>query len=261
MKSFTSIFIACLFFINNTKAQNSGLTISYEDSTFISVILNGTNYDDAAPVMAFHNLRAGAHDLKVFKWLQMGNSVVKQPVYDGQIILEHAQMTEIQINRFNQIVLRGKSRVETNNNTTAQQQNQPMQMPGQFNQPMQGQFNQPYMHPQTFPAPNPELVDGFTSVNTTRQQMSNEMLSAQIELLRDMPGERERLQTAKSLVSISTISSAQLAEMMLLFENEQNRIRLADYGYDYVTDRQNFSIVYQTLRHPRSFNRLSRRTR
>jgi hypothetical protein len=255
MKTLLSIVIALFIFKNISKAQDAGLTLSYEDSTFISVILNGTSYDDAAPVMVFHNLRAGAHELKVFKWLQKGNSIVKQPVYEGQVMLEAGRMTELQINRFNQLVFKGSSVTETTQNQRSQQiqQNQMMEAPGQFNQP---RFNPTPIQVQSQPR-----VDGFTSPNTTPNQMSNENLSAHLELLRSMPGERERLQTAKSLVSISSISSAQLAEMMKLFNVEQNRIRLADYGYDYVTDRLNFGVVYQTLSHPRSFRRLERRTR
>ena len=254
MKTLSSIIVALFIFINISKAQNAGLTLSYEDSTFISVILNGITYDDAAPVMAFHNLRAGAHELKVFKWLQKGNSIVKQPVYDGQVMLEAGRMTEIQINRFNQLVIKGSSVTENTQNQRQQiQQNQMMEMPGQFNQPR--------LNPTTVEVQQSPRVDGFTSPNTTPYQMSNENLSAHLELLRSMLGEKERLQTAKSLVSISSISSAQLAEMMQLFNVEQNRIRLADYGYDYVTDRQNFGLVYQTLSHPRSFRKLERRTR
>jgi hypothetical protein len=259
MKSFAFAFFSFLIFTTSVKAQDAGLTISLMDSTYISVELNGTLYDDAAPVMAFHNMRAGAHQLKVLKWLQMGNSVVKQPVYDGQVNLEAGRMSDFQINRFNQLVLRSRTVVERQQQEQFMVQRPQMQMQQPMMQPMPG-FN-PYQPVVVQAPPPPPPIDGFTSVNTTPDQMSNSHLMNQMQMLREMRDERERLQTAKSLVSISTISSAQLAEMILLFQREQNRVRLADYGYDYVTDQQNFGVVYQTLRDPRSFRRVERRTR
>lgn len=258
MKAFAPTLFLIIFWTFNIKAQDSGLTISMMDSSYISVELNGTMYDDPAPVMAFHNMRAGAQRVKVFRWLQMGNSVVKQPVFDGQITLEPGRMSDVQINRFNQLVLRSRTPIEREQPNNMAQNQEPFIQQPMMQQPMQG-FN-PYA-PVTVQAPPLPQIDGFTSVNTTNRQMSNDHLLRQIQTLRDMPNERERLQTAKSLVSISTVSSAQLAEMILVFDREQNRIRLADYGYNYVTDPQNFGIVYQTLRDPRSFHRLERRTR
>ena len=82
-------------------------------------------------------------------------------------------------------------------------------------------------------------------------------LGSGINLFRN---ENDRYQSAIGLVSISTISCNQLAEMMLTFQDEDYRVRLADRGQEFVSDPQNFSVVYNALRYPSSVRRLQRKT-
>jgi hypothetical protein len=46
---------------------------------------------------------------------------------------------------------------------------------------------------------------------------------------------------------------------MLKFENENNRVQLADYALKYVVDPQNYGVVYNAIRSPRSIRRLNRK--
>jgi hypothetical protein len=46
---------------------------------------------------------------------------------------------------------------------------------------------------------------------------------------------------------------------MLTLSSEKNRIRLADFGQQYVTDKDNYGIVINALRSPKSVRKLSRR--
>jgi hypothetical protein len=46
---------------------------------------------------------------------------------------------------------------------------------------------------------------------------------------------------------------------MLTLSSEKNRIRLADFGQQYVTDKDNYGIVFNALRSPKSVRKLSRR--
>jgi hypothetical protein len=89
--------------------------------------------------------------------------------------------------------------------------------------------------------------------------MNNAQFNSILENLTIISLENERLITAKGLISISSINSSQVAEMMLKFENEKNRVQLADYAVKHVVDPQNYGVVYNAIRSPRSIRRLNRK--
>ena len=236
MKTFT-LLLFVLASINNW-AQNAAIKINYEDSTLITVQLDGVSYSDPAPIIFINGLQAGEHQLKVFKLMKMGSSQVNQSVYDGFITLQ-TNMTKIfVINRYNQLRDVGSEAINNTSENTESRDNP------------QGRF-----------VPDPAKINSGTSAYTSGQGMSNNQWQQQLEMLRLNNSESSRNTSAKQLLSLYTINSNQLAELMLLFQNEQNRINLASFGFDYIVDKQNFGVVYNALRSPRSINRLDRRLR
>jgi hypothetical protein len=111
-----------------------------------------------------------------------------------------------------------------------------------------------------FWVPDTRRIESNQQPVTNAQGMNNKQFAGMIENLKEIANENDRLQSAIGLASVSTISCNQLAEMMLVFEDEDKRIKLADHGQKYVTDPQNFGVVYNALRYPSSMRRLNRRT-
>lgn len=239
MKNFTLLLLSLLSAFS--WAQNAGLKISYEDSTLITVQLDGVNYSDPAQTIAINGLQAGEHNLKVFKLMRMGASQISQPVYDGPVVLQSNVTRVYFINRFNQLREAGTEQV-----IAAEQGNENNQ--ARNNRP--GRF-----------IPDPSKINSSTSAYTSGQGMSNMQWQQQLEMLRLNNSESGRYTSARQLLSLYTINSNQLAEMMLLFQNENNRINLASQGFDFVVDRANFGVVYNSLRSPRSIHRLDRKLR
>ncbi len=228
------IFSAIFFISNQSNAQKASLKIALHDSSLFVSELNGNTYGDPSIEMNFHELNAGKHNLKVIKLLKLGNSEVRQPVFEGIIDLQDNRTTHAVIDPMNQFRVINMSPLELRN-----------------------QNNNSRSH---FWVPDARRIESNQQPVTTQQGMNNNQFNGMLENLRDIPNENDRLQSAVGLVSVSTISCNQLAEMMLTFQDEDKRIRLADRGQMHVSDPQNFQVVYNALRYPSSMRRLNRRT-
>jgi hypothetical protein len=225
-----------LLLFQTIAAQSSGIKISYYDSTLITLQLGETEYNEPSVSFEINQIPAGDHKLKVFKLMQVGQSRIKQPVYDGVVSLPPNTVKFFVINRFNQLIDMGS----TITNQTAQS--------NEINR------NRRFK-------PDPQRIDSRTADYTSTFAMSNNQWQQQLDIIRSLRTENDRFITARQLLPLYTINSNQLAELMLLMQNENHRIELASIGFDYVTDRQNFGVVYNALRTPRSIHRLDRRLR
>jgi len=209
------------------------LTLSLQDSSFFTAEINNQVFNEPLAIMNFYDLPAGNHQLKVYKILKTGNSIVKQPVYEGKILIDKNSSTIAYIDGFNQLKITGKTAIIESSKTSSSSN--------------QTEF------------PNPKNIPTNTQQTTDAQGMNNAQFKSLLGNLASIDVENERLKTAKGLISISTLKSSQIAEIMLQFEMESNRIYIADYSNKYVSDPQNYDIVYNAIRSPRSIRRLNRR--
>jgi hypothetical protein len=219
-----------------TTAQTASLTLSLQDSSMFIAELNGVSYSDASNMMNISKLNPGVQKLKVIKLMQMGSSIVKKPVYEGSINLPANKTTIAFIDQYNQFRVSGNSEIENKKNQN------------QSSNSNAGNF-----------VPNPDKIDAYTLPETNRWGMKIESFSAQIETLNSISSESQRYKTAIGFISIGTLNSNQIAEMMLTLSSEKNRIRLADFGQQYATDKDNYGVVFNALRSPKSVRKLSRR--
>jgi hypothetical protein len=228
------IFSAVSFISISTNAQKAALRISLHDSSLFVSELNGITYNDASTEMNFHELNAGKQQLKVTKLMRLGNSEVRKPVFEGIIDLADNRTTQAVIDQMNQFRITNVLPIEQRSKDNSERTH--------------------------FWVPDTRRIETNQQPVTNAQGMNNKQFTGMIENLKEIANENERLQSAIGLASVSTISCNQLAEMMLVFEDEDKRIRLADHGQKYVTDPQNFGVVYNALRYPSSMRRLNRRT-
>ena len=216
------------------QAQSASLTLTLQDSTLFIAELNGVLYSEPSTTMNISRLTPGPQNLKVIKLMQMGNSVVKKPVFEGSIDLPAGKNTTAFIDQYNQFKISNTAPVEKQNTSS-------------------NQNTSPYF------VPNPNVIKAYTQPKTTNQGMNNNPFAAQIETLKSIEQESQRYQTAKGYVSLGTYNSNQIAEMILTLDNEHNRIRLADYGEQFAVDKENYGVVFNVLRRPSSVRKLTRR--
>ncbi|MFN5371946.1 MAG: DUF4476 domain-containing protein [Bacteroidia bacterium] len=214
-------FLPLHFLTFATLAQTAALSISLQDSSFFVAELNGRMFDKPSTVMNFFDLPRGEQDLQIYKLMRNGNSEIRKSVYEGRIRLQEDVLTTGYIDSFNQFRVLATEPLEKKSNTRSNR--------------------------------------GRSA--SSKKAISREQFEGVIENLAGIADETERLRSAEGIISTSTFRSRQIAEMMLLFDNENRRIAVANYAYRYVIDPQNFGEVHHSLRYPSSHRRLIRRIR
>jgi hypothetical protein len=206
--------------------------LSLQDSSFFTAEINNQVFNEPQSVMNFYDVPSGNHSLKVFKILKTANSIIKQPVFEGTVLIDQNSSLVGYIDKYNQLKISSNTaRLDKKETAT---------------------YNQTRY-------PNPNNIPTNTQNQTNKDGMSNTQFNSVLENLNAISLENERFNTAKGIISISSIKSSQIAEMMLKFENENNRVQLADYALKYVVDPQNYGVVYNAIRSPRSIRRLNRK--
>jgi hypothetical protein len=206
-------------------------TLALQDSSLFTAEINNQVFSEPQSSMDFYDIPSGNHHLKVYKILKTGNSTIKQPVFDGEISIDANSTLVANIDKYNQLKINSiASEIVSIPNNTKQS-----------------------------PYPNPSNIPSNTQATTNKEGVNNVKFNSMLENLTIISLENERLITAKGLISISSINSSQVAEMMLKFENEKNRVQLADYALKHVVDPQNYGVVYNAIRSPRSIRRLNRK--
>ena len=214
-------FSLAIILSQNIHSQSAALSISLYDSTLFVAELNGKMFDKPSSVMNFFELPQGEQKLRVYKLMRKGNSEIRKSVFEGQITLPNDVLTTAYIDATHQF------RVSA-----------------------------------TEPIKRRKLNRGERELDiVTKEAINRQQFEAVVEHLIGISNESERLRAAENVILIHTITSRHIAELMLLFENENRRIALANYAYRYVTDPHNFGEVHHSLRHPSSHRRLIRRIR
>ncbi len=206
----------------NSQAQNAELTLSMSDSSLFTFSLGDKQYSTPGTVAVIQDIPAGTYKLKVVKRMRLGNSLVEKPAFDNEIYLEAGRHIEATINQYNQLIINGNS-AKNDENSNWNNRGRTRDFP----------------------------TTGF-------EGMEAGQFHAFIGNLRDIPNERKRFESAKGRISLSTINSFQLKQIMEEFNDEDFRIRIAVESYSRVTDPSLFTEVYSALRHPSSIRRLNR---
>jgi len=227
------IFILVISTFLISHAQNAALSISLQDSAFFVCTIDGKQYKEPSQVVNLYDVASGTHRVEIKKLKTVGNSTIEQPSFSGEISLEPSFRSHFQIDRFNQIKLISKESYTSDRKNT--QTNNRVRVP------------------------DANKIPTDTQVITDSRGMNNSKFAEQMEVLKNNLNESQRFKLAHDILSLGTLKSSQVAEMMLLFDAESHRVRLADEGQAHVTDPQNYSVVYEALRRPSSVRRLSRR--
>ncbi|MEX1189513.1 MAG: DUF4476 domain-containing protein [Bacteroidia bacterium] len=221
-----SIFIFISFSAFYSSAQLAELHLSLGDSAFFVSTVRTTEYSKPSSVLVITEIKPGNCNINLRKLKTVGNSTIEQPVFKGDLFLQEGLISHYVINYANQPILVKTEQFESESNNRDQ---------------VQGG------------------IPLRTQPTTNFMGMSNDKFTEQMQLLGNIDQERQRYVTARDLLSLGTLKSSQIAEMMLLFENESNRVRLADEGQQFATDPENYQVVFEALSRPSAVRRLSRR--
>lgn len=228
-----SIFSFLLVSVGFIQAQSSAISISLSDSAFFVAKINGTSYNEPSQVIRIMDIRNAEIPVEINQIKVVGNSKIFQPIVNTIVTLQAGKHMHVVIDK-------------------AHRMNVVLTEEYSGNQKSANNYAGPFI-------PDPNRIPVNTQIRTTREGMSDQKFKEQEELLRNINSERQRFILAKDLLSLGTLKSSQVAEMMMLFSSESNRINLADEGQKHVVDPQNYQVVFEALNRPRSLRRLSRK--
>jgi Domain of unknown function (DUF4476) len=145
--------------------------------------------------------------------------------------------------------------------------------PNAYNNPYNNAYNNPYDNY------NPNNPNGSNNPNGNNQNgnynnpnaynngplnagpqgiMSYKEFEALKARIRQNTFDRKRVETAKTLTKQNILTSNQVVEIVQLITSDNNRLDYAKFAYDYVSDRDNYMIVVETMAFDSSKKELQR---
>jgi Domain of unknown function (DUF4476) len=105
---------------------------------------------------------------------------------------------------------------------------------------------------------NPNAYNNGTLNAGPQGIMSYKEFEALKARIRQNTFDRKRVETAKTLTKQSVLSSNQIVEIVQLITSDNNRLDYAKFAYDYVSDRDNYMIVVESMAFDSSKKELQR---
>jgi Domain of unknown function (DUF4476) len=105
---------------------------------------------------------------------------------------------------------------------------------------------------------NPNAYNNGTLNAGPQGIMSYKEFEALKARIRQNTFDRKRVETAKTLTKQSVLTSNQVIEIVQLITSDNNRLDYAKFAYDYVSDRENYMIVVESMAFDSSKKELQR---
>jgi hypothetical protein len=94
---------------------------------------------------------------------------------------------------------------------------------------------------------NPNAYNNGTLNAGPQGIMSYKEFEALKARIRQNTFDKKRVETAKTLTKQSVLTSNQVVEIVQIITSDNNRLDYAKFAYDYVSDRENYMIVVETM--------------
>lgn len=103
------------------------------------------------------------------------------------------------------------------------------------------------------PAPAPDAATG-----SSLPPLPADEVETLTQELHDYPSDNARLTAAKQALARASVRAEDLAQLLSTFSLDKSRIALAEYGYEHVSDPENFNAVYEAFHLPASVREVQR---
>lgn len=231
MKKIYTLSIALLSAISSFAYYDDGkLAVTYLGRGDIRVTVDGRRYDgDNDNTIMINNLRPGYHTVKIFRyrteqkggWRNANNDVL----YSSSVYVRPQTFVDITINRF------GKPFIDE------QQADRNGRWEDDDDRWNNGNCNR-----------DDDWRDrGNRWDNNYNNGMRNETFEALKQTLSRESFDDKKLMIAKQAVRDNGATAAQVKELLQQFAFENNKLDLAKYAYQYVSDRKNYFVLYDSF--------------
>ncbi len=107
--------------------------------------------------------------------------------------------------------------------------------------------------PDTQPAPDEQQAPmPDTTTNNALPPLPANEVDKLTQQLHNRPSDGARLTIAKEALAQHSVQAEELAQLLSTFILDKSRIDLAEYGYEHVSDPENFAVVYEVFHLPAS---------
>ncbi|HTA63481.1 MAG TPA: DUF4476 domain-containing protein [Bacteroidia bacterium] len=93
------------------------------------------------------------------------------------------------------------------------------------------------------------LAENYPAPTPCTKTINDSLLQQGINQLKTNHIERDRIKDGKWFISNNCLSVAQTEKTLAAFDYDESKLALAEFGYDYITDKENFMALEKTLRH------------
>lgn len=214
MKTISTLFISFLFTGTGFAADfrpSASLTVKSADKAPIVVIVDGKCFDIGSNSIMISNLEPTYHDVKVYQQTFNGNVELCgkdcDVLFNSSVLLKPRTSLLIAVDDCGAITMN-----ETRTRT-----------------PMIGDTWQPrrYDHP-------------FNTGNIYTKAISNNEFDRVLWAINKENFETNKMRSAEQVINSNYFTTAQLKQLIRMFDFESNKLQLAKLGYDKVVDQSNY---------------------
>jgi|GEM_PF-1527844 len=94
-----------------------------------------------------------------------------------------------------------------------------------------------------------KLAENYPPPTPCTKNISDSLLDVEITQVKCNHIERYRIKDAKWLISNSCLSVIQIEKILTAFDYDDSKLPLAEFGYDYISDKENFMNLLKSFGH------------
>lgn len=215
---FTALF--SLLVISLAAQTKSNLTISTTGTSNLKIIFNGYKYSLQDRTTTFQALSPGNYPLVIYQWRNRNGISQYDKVYDGNIRLTAGKHLEMTVMRFGKTSW-DESTIETDN------------------------WNENYNNP---PVSDGNPIGNNNNYNNNYREPIDATRFATIKKAVNAEFfDDDKIRMAKVTMKDNYFSTAQIRELINMISNDDKKLQLAKYAYDFCTDRSMYFTIAEAM--------------
>jgi hypothetical protein len=205
----------------------------------LNYVFDIENYALAGSVLANHNARDGFYRLLVREGVPAGDYY---NVYNNNVVA-----AAYACNTCPQPQMMTPQYQQYQNQLNGQYQNQAPNQDNTYNNLPDPRYNNPQNLPAIYDEPHGTSGASVGLNSGYRGLMTYKEFETMKERVKQNTFDAGKLEAAKSLTQSNTLTSNQVVEIVNLMTMDNNRLEFAKYAYAFTYDRENYSMVANTL--------------
>jgi hypothetical protein len=230
-----SLFLSAAVFANDAKPKST-LTVKSNDMGDVRVVLDGKRFESNTNTVTISDLNAGYHTIKIYHQKNTGLfSILNkryEVVYNTSLNIKASTMVQLNVDRFGKTTMT-ESKIRGgrfDRNWSRDDRDFDFDHDGQM-----GDYDNGYAKDNSY---------------TYSQGMNDRDFSQVLQSISKEWLESNKLKSATQIATTNSLTSAQVKQMVLMFNIESNKLALSKDAYRNTVDKKNYSMIYDVF----SFN-------